>query len=166
MAERVYFGLGSNLGDRLRNLQEALDKLSQSCRVLRCSRVYETAPWGFDDQPAFLNQVVEAESDLPPLDLLKTIKHIETNLGRTPTFRYGPRLIDIDILIYGQQVLKTADLAVPHAMISERAFVLVPLAELIPAETLPGTGKTITELLAAVDTHGVKAFEAGEEAAA
>ncbi len=166
MAERVYFGLGSNLGDRLRNLDEALDKLSQNCRVLRHSQVYETAPWGFDDQPAFLNQIAEAECDLPPLDLLKRIKNLETTLGRTPTFRYGPRLIDIDILIYGQRILNVPELTIPHAMISERAFVLVPLAELIPAETLPGTNKTIAELLAAVDTHGVKIFEAGKEAAA
>ncbi|MCE1255701.1 MAG: 2-amino-4-hydroxy-6-hydroxymethyldihydropteridine diphosphokinase [Anaerolineae bacterium] len=163
MAQRIYLGLGSNLGNRLQNLKDAQNGLAAVCQVKRASAVYETAPWGFNDQPAFLNQVLEISSQLPPQDLLKVIKGLEANLGRTPTFRYGPRLIDIDILIYADLVLHAENLTIPHAMINQRAFVLVPLAELAGDMTLPGTTKTIAELMAAVDCSGVTRFEPQQE---
>ncbi len=154
----AYLGLGSNLGDRLANLQAAAAALPPAARVLRASRVYETPPWGYAEQPAFLNQVLEIDTALPPLELLGVLKDIEASLGRTPTFRYGPRLIDLDILLYNSQALELPGLSIPHPRLSERAFVLVPLAELAPDLRHPVNGKSIQELLEAVDRSGVTEF--------
>lgn len=120
--------------------------------------IYETAPWGFLDQPKFLNQVLEIDTCLSPLSLLAYLKRIETDLGRTPTFHFGPRLIDIDILLYGDQVIELADLVVPHPQMHERAFVLIPLAELAPNACHPTLGQTIGQLLTQVDTSGVEVY--------
>ncbi len=151
----VYLALGSNLGDRLANLQHAAASLPPQVTVLRASSVYETEPWGYRDQPAFLNQVLEVRTDLAPNALLWHLKRIEQKLGRRPTFRYGPRLVDLDILFYGDQVIDLPGLAVPHPRLAERAFVLVPLAELAPALRHPITGLTIQEMLAEIDITGV-----------
>ncbi len=151
----VHLALGTNLGDRLANLQAAARALSPRVRLLRASRIYQTPPWGFTDQPAFLNQVLEARTDLPPLELLAYLKAIETTLGRQPTFRNGPRLIDLDILFYADQVIELPGLAVPHPRLAERAFVLVPLAELAPALRHPVLQTTISDLLSRVDCAGV-----------
>lgn len=151
----VYLGLGSNLGDRTTNLRAAAAALSPQVTVLRSSAVYETEPWGYQDQPAFLNQVLEAETALAPLDLLAHLKQIEITLGRAPSFRYGPRLIDLDILFYGDQVIELPGLTIPHPRLAERAFVLVPLAELAPNLIHPLSGKTIRELAAAIPLTGV-----------
>jgi 2-amino-4-hydroxy-6-hydroxymethyldihydropteridine diphosphokinase len=155
---RVYLGLGTNLGDRRQNLRDALAALPDSVRVLRVSRVYETAPWGYLDQPNFLNQVAEVETALSPLELLGEVKRIEQRLGRKQTFRYGPRQIDIDILLYGRQVITAPGLEVPHPRLAERAFVLVPLAELAPSYRHPLLLRTVSELLKDVDPSGVEVY--------
>jgi 2-amino-4-hydroxy-6-hydroxymethyldihydropteridine diphosphokinase len=158
MAQRVYLGLGTNLGDRPKNLQAASDALHPEVTLLRASPVYETEPWGYAQQPAFLNQVLEAETELTPQELLMHVKALEARLGRTPTFHYGPRLIDIDILLYDDLVLQTPDLVIPHPHLTERAFVLVPLTDLVPNLKLPTTKQSIQELSLACDRGSVKLF--------
>ncbi|HLF04663.1 MAG TPA: 2-amino-4-hydroxy-6-hydroxymethyldihydropteridine diphosphokinase [Dehalococcoidia bacterium] len=170
---RVYLGLGSNLGDRADNLAQAIRRLGQPSpqagaelalpllRPLRASSVYETAPWGYADQPAFLNCVLEAETGLAPLALLALGQRVERELGRQPTFRYGPRLVDVDILLYGDLVLDLPQLQVPHPRMAQRAFVLVPLAELAPELVHPTLRLTIAELARRVDgKEGVKLWSA------
>ncbi len=154
----IYIALGTNLGDRLANMMAATAAMPPAVRVLAQSPVYQTAPWGYTDQPEFLNQVIRAETDLSPLQLLVFLKQIEVALGRMPTFRYGPRLIDLDILFYGDLVLETPDLAIPHPHLAERAFVLVPLADLAPQLHHPVLGKTVREMLEEVDTSPVNLF--------
>ncbi len=153
---KIYLAVGTNLGNRAANLRAALAGLSPAVRVRRVSPVYETEPWGYLDQPKFLNEVVEAETSLPPDDLLAFLKRLENELGRQATFRNGPRLIDLDILFYDDQVVQSEQLVLPHPGAATRAFVLVPLADLAPDLVHPGAGKTVRELLAEVDTSGVK----------
>lgn len=155
----LYLALGSNLGNRRGNLQAALDALSPQIHWLRSSPIYETPPWGFTDQPAFLNMVIEAETDLEPAELLKAIKDIEARVGRTPSFRYGPRQIDLDILFYDDLVVDTPELDIPHPRLAERAFVLQPLADLNPGLSHPQLKYTVNELLKNVDTSGMKLFD-------
>lgn len=153
----VYLGLGSNLGDRMGNLAKAVELLSSKVGAKEVSSVYETEPVGYDDQPLFLNAVVSGETGLEPLALLRFVKRIEAVLGRRPSFPNAPRPVDIDILFYGEEVVRTPELTVPHPAISERAFVLVPLAEIAPALVHPASRKKVSELLAEVDgLSGVK----------
>ena len=127
----VYLGLGSNLGARSRNLSAARRRLRQGgVRIKRRSSIIETEPWGFAEQPRFLNQVVEAEWPGTPRQLLRLIKRVEREGGRRPTRRWGPRVIDVDILLFGHDRVRLRDLVVPHPRIAERQFVLQSLREL------------------------------------
>lgn len=154
--ETVYLALGSNLGKREENLRSAQNHLGEILTVRRASSIYLTPPWGVTDQPAFLNQVLETSCGLEPLELLKVVKNIEVNMGRIPAFRYGPRLIDIDILLYGQRQIRTPELTIPHPQMAQRAFVLVPLNELAPDLLLPGeTPARVRDLLAKLDSSGI-----------
>lgn len=154
----IYIALGTNLGDRLANLNAAIRAMAPEVSVLACSPVYQTPPWGYADQPEFLNQVIQAETSLAPEHLLAFLKRLEGDLGRVPTFLYGPRLIDLDILFYNDQVIDTPPLVIPHPRLAERAFVLVPLADLAPELRHPVLGKAISELLKEVDTSEVHLY--------
>lgn len=160
MTHTVYFSIGSNIGDRFNNLRRAVAMLQQYMTITTVSPVYVTEPWGETDQPEFLNACVAAVTDLSPVKLLEQVKQIETDMGREPTSHWGPRLIDIDILYYDRLLLNNGELAIPHPHISERAFVLAPLADIIPDYRDPRTGETVQEMLDEVDTAGVeRAFE-------
>ena len=143
----VYLGLGSNLGDRKENLDRALGYLSQRLRVIGKSSVYDTEPMENPAQPRFLNMVCQAKTMLKPEDLLTLAKGIERKIGRLPGRPNSPRPIDIDILFYGDEVVKTPELTIPHPRLTQRAFVLVPLAEIAPALVHPENKKTANELL-------------------
>lgn len=159
-ASLIYLSLGTNLGDRRENLRLAHNLLPPVIQVVASSSIYETDPWGYPDQPAFLNQVVQVETRLPPPALLVTLKDLERVLGRRPTFRYGPRLIDLDILIYGSLVIETPMLTIPHQRLAERAFVLVPMVELAPNLIHPLLGLTMQQLLQKTGNQGVSLFAA------
>lgn len=135
----AFLGLGSNLGDRLANLQRAVDALGAEAgvRVTRSSRVWETEPVGGPQQPDFLNAVVSIETDLEPHALLAACNRVEALLGRTRDIRWGPRTIDIDVLLMGDRTVDDPVLTVPHPRVSGRAFVLLPLLELAPDPVLP-----------------------------
>ncbi len=146
----VHLGLGTNLGDRAAMLRRAIDELARHLTITRVSSVYETAPWGLGGQPPFLNCCVRAETALTPRALLSLVKTIETRLGRTSTVRWGPREIDVDVLLYGEQRIAEEDLVVPHPRLLERAFALVPLAEVSPEARIPGVDLTARDALARV----------------
>ena len=137
---RAFVGMGSNLGDRLGNLAAALAALEASpgISVAAVSRVYESEPWGVADQPAFANVVVALDTTLGAQALLSACKRIETGLGRTRGLRYGPRAIDLDVLLFGDEAVDTPELTVPHPRLLERDFVVTPLLEVAPGVTLPG----------------------------
>ncbi|CAG1016356.1 2-amino-4-hydroxy-6-hydroxymethyldihydropteridinediphosphokinase [Anaerolineales bacterium] len=159
MEHIVYLALGSNMGNRLANLRAALNNLTPQMAVKIKSSVYETPPWGFTAQPEFLNQVIMAETYLKPQALLSHLKRLETALGRAPSFQNGPRLIDMDILFFDNLVLDTPSLVIPHPRLHERAFVLVPLAEIAPDLVHPVLNKPIHELLDRVDRSDIKLFK-------
>jgi len=145
----AYLLIGGNLGDRAAQLAEAKAWIGQLCgRVLRSSSLYETAAWGMEDQPDFLNQVLEVETALPPRQLLVSILEVEAKMGRTRGVRYGPRTIDIDILLYGDEVLEEEDLLIPHPRLADRRFALEPLHELVPELLHPCTGQRVRTMLA------------------
>ncbi|HYE55171.1 MAG TPA: 2-amino-4-hydroxy-6-hydroxymethyldihydropteridine diphosphokinase [Chitinophagaceae bacterium] len=144
---QTYLLIGGNIGDRLKNLQSALEHLAQTGNIARRSSVYETAAWGNTDQPAFLNQVIELHTSLPPSDLLQSILKIERQMGRERKEKYDPRTIDIDILLYNDEVLKTDELTIPHPRMHLRRFVLAPLSELAASVLHPVFKKSIDELL-------------------
>jgi len=146
----VYLGLGSNLGDRKTNLEKALQLLGERLTIRQVSSLYQTEPVGHKEQPMFFNAVCRAETDLGPLQLLSLIKGIETALGRVPSFADGPRSIDVDILLYGDLSMETADLTIPHPRMAERGFVLIPLLELTPELVHPVSGESVKDLAAAV----------------
>jgi 2-amino-4-hydroxy-6-hydroxymethyldihydropteridine diphosphokinase len=156
---QVYLALGSNLGDRHANLRAAVKALAPGVRVLEESRIYETPAWGYEDQPPFLNMALKAETSLQPEALLAHVKQLESDLGRTPSFHWGPRLIDIDVLFYDDLVLDTPGLTIPHPRLHERAFVLVPLADIAPALLHPATGKTVQQMLEDVDRSAIRLYE-------
>jgi 2-amino-4-hydroxy-6-hydroxymethyldihydropteridine diphosphokinase len=147
----VYLALGTNLGDRRENLKQAVASLSPQMVVKAKSRIYETPPWGIEDQPMFLNQAVKVETYLEPEPLMKHIKRLEIALGRKESFRNGPRLIDNDLLYYDDLVLDTPVLTLPHPRLHERAFVLLPMMDIAPDLVHPVTHKSIREMVASCD---------------
>ncbi len=158
MTTTIYLALGSNLNNRLANLQTALAALAPAVQVIHVSPVYETDPWGYLDQPAFLNQVAEVSSDLSPQDVLKLLKEIEQQMGRESTFRNGPRVIDLDILLYGDMVVDDPELQIPHPRMRGRSFVLVPLADLIPSKIHPVHQMTYQALAAETDLQTIHPY--------
>ena len=153
----VFLGLGSNVGHRERNIQAAIGRLAApGLRILRVSPVYETEPVDYTAQRWFLNQVVEAATELFPRQLLARVAKIERALGRVRTVVNGPRTIDIDILLYGKTVVRTATLEIPHPRMRERRFVLAPLADLAPDLRHPVTHKTVREMLEDAPAQAVR----------
>ncbi|MEO3948088.1 2-amino-4-hydroxy-6-hydroxymethyldihydropteridine diphosphokinase [Gorillibacterium sp. CAU 1737] len=151
----VYIGLGSNLGDRAALLGEAVRLLTEHPRIalVRQSAFYETEPVGFVDQDKFLNQVVSLSTDLPPEELLVELQRVEQQLGRVRDKRWGPRTVDLDLLLYGQAEIRLPRLTIPHPRLAERAFVLVPLAEIAADDAVPGI-RSLSEHMAAMPSGG------------
>ncbi len=143
----AFFGLGSNLGDRVGHLTRAVVALDNTLDVTAVSALYESAPMYVTDQPPFLNMALGARTRQSPMALLRQIKALETALGRTPGLRFGPRVVDIDILFYGEALLTGPELEIPHPRLVERAFVLRPLDEIAAAMVHPGLGRTVRALL-------------------
>ena len=158
MSHNIYLALGTNTGDRLANLRAAIDSLPPQVLVCAQSSIYETEPWGYTDQPAFLNMALHAETDFSPLELLTHLKLLEQTLGRVPSFRNGPRLIDMDILFYDDLILETPTLVIPHPRLHERAFVLVPLMDIAPGLVHPGLSRSVAQLVETVERRGVSLF--------
>ena len=156
MAHLVYLALGSNLGNRLNFLQSALNNLTLELTRIQVSSVYESDPWGYADQGKFLNMVISAETFLSPLKLLNVLKKIEIDVGRNPTFKNGPREIDIDIILYGNEIIHEENLKIPHPEFANRAFVIKPLAELNADQIDPKSGKSFSSLLNEIDASQVK----------
>ncbi|MBQ7576964.1 MAG: 2-amino-4-hydroxy-6-hydroxymethyldihydropteridine diphosphokinase [Synergistaceae bacterium] len=147
---KIYFGLGSNLGDRLINLREAVQKLSTLGNIIKTSSVYETQAWGGVSQPDYLNAciLIESKSSLEPHEILTQIKTFESQLGRVPSVRWGARKIDIDILLIDEIIYNSPDLIIPHVNLPDRLFVLVPLSEILPEKwTHPQNNKNVHEMI-------------------
>jgi 2-amino-4-hydroxy-6-hydroxymethyldihydropteridine diphosphokinase len=149
----AYVGLGSNLGDRRGLIREALKRLGrlQGVRVRKRSRIIETDPVGRTRQPRFLNAVAEVETRIEPAPFLRRLRAVERALGRVRHERWGPRTIDLDLLMWGDRSMATPRLTLPHPRMAERRFVLAPLAELCPRRRVPGTGRTVRGLLKVVE---------------
>ncbi len=156
MKTRVFLCLGSNLGDRKGNLDDALRLISDFADIRNVSSVYETAPVGYLDQPDFLNVVCEISTDLKPQELLERTQGIERELGRRKTVRFGPRNIDVDIILYGNEIINSDKLTIPHARMTDRAFVMVPLCEIAPDVVHPVRHMTIHDITDKIDKSGVK----------
>ena len=154
----IYLALGTNLGDRSANLKQAIAALTPQMEVKAKSPVYETPPWGFEDQPKFLNQVIKATTYLDPEPLLKHLKRLEVALGRKESFLNGPRLIDIDLLFYNNLVVDKPSLVIPHPRLHERGFVLLPLMDLAPDLVHPVKKKSVREMLALCNVEGIEKF--------
>lgn len=151
-ADWIFVGLGANLGDRAAQLAAAMEGLSQfpGWQLHAASALYETAPWGLREQPAFLNQVLAVEVAMTPMEFLHAAQALEAALGRVRETHWGPRKIDIDILAWGQQRIQSQRLTIPHPALADRAFVLVPWAEIAPNFHPPGHPATIAQLLTAL----------------
>jgi len=157
----VFLGLGANLGDRRATMRSAVQRIREVVTDVRVSSLYESAAWGVTDQPAFLNAVARGLTDLPPLELLEAMQSIEAELGRVRSTRWGPRAIDIDILLFGAELIDEPRLVVPHPYMTQRGFVLRPLADLAAGLTLPD-GSLVGELLTTVDQSDLRRVEGPE----
>ena len=154
----VFLGIGGNLGDRRATMRLAVAEIRAVVDDVRVSSMYETAAWGVTDQPSFLNAVVRGSTELSPLELLDAMQAIENQLGRVRTQHWGPRAIDIDILLYGSDVIDVPRLKVPHPYMAQRGFVLRPLADLAAGLTLPD-GSLVGELLTTIDQDDLRQIE-------
>ena len=150
--QQIILALGSNLGDRLNHLNGAVNRLNEMIDDMRCSSVYETAAWGYEEQPNFLNMVLSGTYNGSAISLLRFCQTTERIIGRTPSFIYGPREIDIDILLYGNNVVEKDGLTIPHPSMSTRAFVLIPLAEIHPELIIPGISITVEGLVERIES--------------
>jgi 2-amino-4-hydroxy-6-hydroxymethyldihydropteridine diphosphokinase len=158
MTSRVLIALGTNLGDRSANLMDAIERMRPAVRILARSPIYETPPWGYADQPYFLNQVIQGETMLEPVELLDLLKKIEAEMGRVKLIQNGPRVIDLDILFYDDRIIESERLTLPHPRMAGRGFVLMPLADLVPELVHPISGLTIRAMLAEADCSGITLF--------
>ncbi len=149
----AFIAIGSNLGEREDNVKTALQLLKKKVRLLKVSSTYETEPMYVEDQNWFLNCVAKIETELPPRNLLVYLKDMERRMGRQKGVRYGPRIIDLDILFYGNEVVKDNDLEIPHPKIQERPFVLIPLVEIEPDHVHPLHQKTVLKLLSELNSE-------------
>lgn len=154
MTERAAIALGANLGDRLATLREAVARIGDLGTIVAISRLYDTEPVGYADQPRYLNGALLLDTDLEPEALLDGLQQIEHDLGRVRTFPNAPRTLDLDLLFYGDRVIKTSRLTVPHPRLHERAFVLTPLAEIAPDIIHPILKQSVRELLASLPGDG------------
>jgi 2-amino-4-hydroxy-6-hydroxymethyldihydropteridine diphosphokinase len=157
---RAFVGLGSNLGDRRANLTASVRLLGSApnVQILAVSALYETPPWGFLSQAPFLNAVAALETTLGPRQLLVALKSFESRIGRRPTFHWGPRLIDLDLLAYDDLTISRRGLTVPHPSTPDRAFVLLPLADVCADYRAPD-GRTLPEILGSLDLGGIRRIE-------
>jgi 2-amino-4-hydroxy-6-hydroxymethyldihydropteridine diphosphokinase len=144
----AYLLTGGNMGDRLHYLSSARQAIERDCgKIVKLSAVYETAAWGLENQQPFYNQAILLHTNLSAMELLTQLLQIETTLGRKRDVKYGPRLIDIDIIFYNEDVIRSKDLCIPHPQMHNRRFVLMPLQEIAPEKVHPEFHKTITQLL-------------------
>lgn len=147
--------LGANLNRPDQQIQQAIHKLSMNCgKIVRCSSMYRSSPWGYAAQDYFLNRAVLIRTPWPPLSLLKRLQHIEQQMGRTRDIPLGPRVIDLDILVYGNRIIQHPDLQVPHCFLPERRFALIPLMEVWPGWKHPESGGTAAQLLSICQDQG------------
>lgn len=158
---QAFIALGTNVGERLQYLQRALVLLDnrQAIQVEHVSSIYETDPVGYTEQRQFLNMVAEIDTDFTPHGLLSEMGNVESQLGRERTLRWGPRTIDLDILLYNQEEMDTEALQIPHSRMEQRAFVLVPLAEINPGLSIPGRGPLLTLIQKTPDKEGVRLWK-------
>jgi 2-amino-4-hydroxy-6-hydroxymethyldihydropteridine diphosphokinase len=154
----IYLGLGNNTGDREANLEAAIQSLPPKVEVLRRSPIYQTPPWRYTDQPDFLNLVIEGATQLSPTGLLNYLKDLEKEVGRTASFHWGPREIDIDILLFGTEIFSSPQLTIPHPQMHNRAFVLVPLADLVPDLVHPVLNQKISDLASALEVSEIQPY--------
>lgn len=153
----AYIGLGSNIGEREKNCTIALEKLNKKgIRIKKVSSMHETEPWGLKDQPRFINMVVEVETDLTPEGLLAVLKEIEKEMGREKTVKWGPRIIDLDILFYNDKIINEKELQIPHPLLHKRDFVLRPLVEIAPDKIHPILKKSIRRLMEELNAQDTK----------
>jgi len=157
VSHAAYIGLGSNLDNPAEQIRSALVDLGEiaSSRLLRCSSLYRSTPWGYADQPDFVNAVARMDTELSPRALLQALLALEQAQGRLRAIANGPRILDLDLLLYDEQRIVESDLVVPHPRMHQRAFVLVPLLEIHPQASIPGYG-AVAQLLGSVDTQGVE----------
>ncbi|HHD11421.1 MAG TPA: 2-amino-4-hydroxy-6-hydroxymethyldihydropteridine diphosphokinase [Deltaproteobacteria bacterium] len=153
MPQRVLISIGSNLTRRIRRCKDAIEKLGEEegIEVVRCSSFYETSPWGRKGQPDFINAAAQLETELAPFELLGVLKNIEVELGREEGERWGPRVIDLDIILWEDKIIDNRELKIPHPQMHRRKFVLIPLCEIAPEWVHPVMGKTVKELLKECD---------------